>query len=128
MLSAKPGTLEFVSQKDEFGGFVHCAGQATPWNSHLGSEEYETDARMVEETAGADGKTGDIYYDETAKFFGGDATKLSPYFYGWSPEVKIGADGKAVYAKHYAMGRFSHELSFVMPDKKPYICRMTAPT
>jgi secreted PhoX family phosphatase len=117
-LSAKPGTLEFISQKDEFGGFVHCAGQATPWNSHLGSEEYETDARMVGETAGADGKTGDVYYDETAKFFGGDATKMSPYFYGWSPEVKIGADGKAVYAKHYAMGRFSHELSFVMPDKK----------
>lgn len=117
-LSAKEGTLEFISQKDEFGGFVHCAGQATPWNSHLGSEEYETDARWVEANAGADGKTGDIYYDETAKFFGGDATKLNPYFYGWSPEVKIAQDGSAIYTKHYAMGRFSHELSFVMPDNK----------
>ena len=117
-LSAKSGTLEFISQKDDFGGFVHCAGQATPWNSHLGSEEYETNAKWVEENAGADGKTGDIYYDETAKFFGGDATKLNPYFYGWSPEVKINLDGSANYTKHYAMGRFSHELSFVMPDEK----------
>ena len=117
-LSAKAGTLEFISQKDEFGGFVHCAGQATPWNSHLGSEEYETDAKWVEENAGADGMTGNIYYDETAKFFGGDATKLNPYFYGWTPEVKINKDDSAAYAKHYAMGRFSHELSFVMPDNK----------
>lgn len=117
-LTPKTGSLEFISQKDDFGGFVHCAGQATPWNSHLGSEEYETDARFVEENAGADGLTGDKYYDETAKFFGGDATKLNPYFYGWSPEVKIGADGKAQYAKHYSMGRFSHELAYVMPDEK----------
>ncbi|MFA5234121.1 MAG: alkaline phosphatase PhoX [Sulfurimonas sp.] len=117
-LTPKTGSLEFISQKDDFGGFVHCAGQATPWNSHLGSEEYETDARFVEENAGADGLTGNKYYDETAKFFGGDATKLNPYFYGWSPEVKIGADEKAQYTKHYSMGRFSHELAYVMPDEK----------
>ncbi len=84
----------------------------------MGSEEYESDARAVEETANAQGITGNRYYDETAKFFGGDATKLNPYFYGWTPEVKIKADGTPDYSKHYSMGRFSHELSFVMPDKK----------
>lgn len=79
-LSPKKDTLKFISQKSEFGGFVHCAGQATPWNSHLGSEEYESDARAVEANADANGITGNKYYDETAKFFGGDATKLNPYF------------------------------------------------
>ena len=118
VLSPKKDTLQFISQKEEFGGFVHCAGQATPWNSHLGSEEYESDARAVEADADATGITGNAYYDETAKFFGGDATKLNPYFYGWTPEVKIKSDGTPEYTKHYSMGRFSHELSYVMPDNK----------
>ena len=116
-LTAKAGTLEFISQKDEFGGFVHCAGQKTPWESHLGSEEYEPNARAVE-TSGLDAATGSKYYDETAKFWGGDFTKMNPYYYGWTPEVKISSTGEAEYSKHYAMGRFSHELSYVMPDNK----------
>ncbi len=123
-LAPKADTLQFISQKDEFGGFVHCAGQTTPWNSHLGSEEYETDARLVEENVDPEtGLVGDlggdeVYYNETAKFFGGDATKLNPYYYGWTPEVQIDENGAPVYMKHYSMGRFSHELSYVMPDDK----------
>ena len=114
-LSAKPGTLKFISQKDEFGGFVHCAGQTTPWNSHLGSEEYPNDAKAIENVTGA---TGNKYYDETVKFWGNDYSKLNPYYYGWTPEVKIEVDGSAKYMKHYSMGRFSHELAYVMPDQK----------
>jgi len=117
-LSAKDGSLKFISQKDEFGGFVHCAGQKTPWESHLGSEEYEPDARGVQENADANGITGNKYYDETAKFWKNDATLMSPYYYGWSPEVKIDSSGNAEYFKHYSMGRFSHELAYVMPDEK----------
>jgi uncharacterized protein len=118
-LSVKPDSLEFISQKAGFGGFVHCAGQRTPWESHLGSEEYETDARRVLQEANATtGLTGDIYYDELAKYWGGDITKASPYYYGWTPEITIASDGKAQYTKHYSMGRMSHELSFVMPDEK----------
>jgi hypothetical protein len=117
-LIAKEDTLKFISQKDEFGGFVHCAGQTTPWQSHLGSEEYETDAKSVELNADEEtGLTGSKYYDEVAKFWGNDATKMTPYYYGWTPEVKI-ESGEPVYTKHYAMGRMSHELSYVMPDEK----------
>lgn len=118
-LSVKDNSLKYVSQKDGFGGFVHCAGQTTPWQSHLGSEEYENNARAVEADADATtGLTGNKYYDETAKYWGDDATKMSPYYYGWTPEVSIDASGNAVYAKHYSMGRMSHELSYVMPDQK----------
>jgi len=115
ILSAKKDTLKFISQKDEFGGYVHCAGQTTPWNSHLGSEEYESNARLIENFSGA---TGDKYYDETAKFWGNDFNKTNPYYYGWTPEVQIKTDGSAKYMKHYSMGRFSHELAYVMPDQK----------
>ena len=108
-LTAKPGTLQFVSQKDEFGGWTHCAGMTTPWESHLGSEEYEPDAKSPEGT----------YYDEvTARFWQGDANKNNPYYYGWTPEVQVKADGTASFFKHYSMGRMAHELAYVMPDKK----------
>ena len=116
-VSVVPNTLEFISQKDYHGGWVHCAGQSTPWNSHLGSEEYEPDAKSVQAAVQADGTTGDKYYDELAKYFGGDATKSNPYYWGWNPEVTI-TNGKSSYTKHYSMGRFSHELSYVMPDEK----------
>lgn len=115
-LTPKPNSLQFISQKSEFGGFTHCAGMVTPWNSHLGSEEYESDARFVEQSKG--GKTGEAYYDDLSKYFAGDSKKVNPYFYGWIPEVKIEADGTPDYTKHYAMGRFSHEVSYIMPDKK----------
>ncbi|MBU1668442.1 DUF839 domain-containing protein [bacterium] len=117
-LTPKKDTLQYVSQKSEFGGFTHCAGVVTPWNSHLGSEEYEADARDVEVNRDIKGWSKNSYYNETAKFFGGDMNQSNPYYYGWVPEVKISADGTPNYSKHYAMGRFSHEVSYVMPDKK----------
>lgn len=117
VLSVKDNSLEYISQKDEFGGYVHCAGQTTPWQSHLGSEEYEPDAREVEDT-NLTGPTGNAYYDTAVNFWKGDYSKMNPYYYGWVPEVSIDAEGNAVYTKHYSMGRFSHELSFVMPDNK----------
>lgn len=107
-LSLKEGTLQFVSQKDEFGGWVHCAGMTTPWNSHLGSEEYEPNA-----------KSPSGYYDEvTLRYWGGDANLNNPYYYGWTPEVQVNTDGTPNYIKHYSMGRFAHELAYVMPDNK----------
>jgi len=106
-LTAKADTLKYISQKAEFGGWVHCAGQRTPWNSHLASEEYEVNAKSP---------TSDTYYKEFAKFW--KDKSYSPYYYGWTPEVKIGENYEPTYAKHYSMGRFSHELAYVMPDNK----------
>jgi secreted PhoX family phosphatase len=107
-LTPKTDTLKYISQKAGFGGFVHCAGQKTPWNSHLSSEEYEPDSKSPD---------GNSYYTELTKYWGGDASKVSAYYYGWTPEIKI-ENSEPVYSKHYSMGRFSHELSYVMPDNK----------
>jgi secreted PhoX family phosphatase len=112
-LSVKPHTLRFISQKDEFGGYVHCAGMKTPWESHLGSEEYPADARKRT----LDGKI-DLYYNYVKAYWRGDLSVANPYYYGWTPEIKVDNEGNVTYTKHYSMGRFSHELAYVMPDRK----------
>ena len=115
----KDGKLTALSTKNidfsEFNGlWVTCAGSVTPWGSHLGSEEYEPDAKKVQE----DGSINP-YYNAMGDYFGGDLKALNPYDYGWTPEVTVlNEKGDVEVQKHYTMGRFAHELAYVMPDKK----------
>jgi secreted PhoX family phosphatase len=102
-LSTRPIDLSGVR-----GGRLHCAGSVTPWNSHLGSEEYEPDAREP-----------DADLTSMADYFGGDPGELNPYNYGWAVEVKVLDEaGGTEVIKHYAMGRRSLELAYVMPDRR----------
>ncbi len=127
-LSAKPNTLEYISQKDGFGGWVHCAGMTTPWESHLGSEEYEPNARAVEANLDPVTQlTGNGYYDEVTKYYWQDennsnaAANNNPYYYGYIPEVAVDATAATpayTYAKHFSMGRAAWEMAYVMPDEK----------
>ncbi|HET8881357.1 MAG TPA: alkaline phosphatase PhoX [Solimonas sp.] len=82
-----------------------CAGSVTPWNTHLGSEEYEANARNGEASASS-----------MASYLAGGAT--NPYFWGFPVEVAVSEAGAATVTKHYSMGRFAHELSYVLPDRK----------
>lgn len=89
------------------GLWIPCAGSVSPWGTHLGSEEYEPDASLVYKTK------------PMTDYFSGDSTKVKLYNYGWTPEVKIlNKNGDVNITKHYAMGRFSHELAYVLPDNK----------
>ena len=110
------------------GGWAHCAGSVTPWRTHLGSEEYEPDARR------RDPKTGaiDAKYNAMAAYYspsGPEADdspypvaaqlQLNPYNYGWPVEVEVlNAQGETRVIKHHAMARVSLELAYVMPDQK----------
>lgn len=98
------------------GGWVHCAGSVTPWQTHLGSEEYEPDAKQWR-----DGEVDD-YNAAMARYFGADPADalsvMNPYDYGYPIEIVVTDYDNATVAKHYAMGRIAYELSYVMPDER----------
>lgn len=104
------------------GGWVHCAGSVTPWGTHLGSEEYEPDARKVDATTGAFAS----YNNSQALYFGldpadttaGAFSSMNVYNYGWQIEVKVNSFADVTPTKHYSMGRVAHELGKVMPNQK----------
>lgn len=109
-------------EKIDFSGtkglWIPCNGSLSPWNTHLGSEEYEPDARTFEAEIGTDKDATNVR--KFAKlYFGKDgAKKANPYWYGFVPEITVKKDGTATAVKHYSTGRFSKELMQVMPDQK----------
>lgn len=125
-LSVKENSMQYISQKDGFGGWVHCAGMTTPWNSHLGSEEYEPDARktIMDPTTKL---TGNARFDEVTQYYWNDENNANatydnnPYYYGYIPEVTVdgsGATAAYTYTKHFSMGRAAWEMGYVMPDER----------
>ena len=116
---AKTGELKETSvKKIDFsavnGLWIPCNGSLSPWNTHLGSEEYEPDARLFLDAASQTRSQVETF----AQFYFGDKAKANPYFYGYSPEITVDNSGEASVVKHYSTGRFSHELMKVMPDNK----------
>lgn len=101
------------------GGAINtCAGQISPWNTLISSEEYEIDARKVP-NADVPAKGDDYNWRYMAKYTRTPATELSAYGYGWIPEVSlVNAEGETKITRHLAMGRFSHEVAIVLPDEK----------
>ena len=98
------------------GGWVHCAGSVTPWGTHLGSEEYEPDAKQWRDGAITE------YNAAMATYFGATPAEagsvMNPYDYGYPVEIKVDGFDSARVEKHYAMGRIALELGYVMPDRK----------
>jgi uncharacterized protein len=91
------------------GLWITCGASLSPWNTHLSSEEYEPDAATL--------STNDQFKAYSKNLYG-DETKARAYHYGHLPEVTVNADGTGTIKKHYCLGRISHELIQVMPDKR----------
>jgi secreted PhoX family phosphatase len=114
--------LKNVDMSAVNGLWIPCAGSLSPWNTHLGSEEYEPDARAFEEKPLApfwtENKTDSPWLQAMSIWFAGDNSKIKPYNYGTTPEVAVKADGTTNVVKHQALGRISRELAQVMPDQR----------
>ncbi|TRZ55352.1 MAG: DUF839 domain-containing protein [Rhodocyclaceae bacterium] len=96
------------------GLWIPCAGARSPWNTHLGSEEYEPDARCeVDSTYAAASGSACIAMEYSARMsafrtlYG--ASTASPYHYGLVPEVTIAADGTSSVKMWHTPGRISRE-------------------
>lgn len=102
------------------GLWIPCAGSLSPWNTHLGSEEYEPDARCLETGTCADlyGKDSYMAALTSMNAYFGDTITAKPYNYGVTPEVTVKADGATTVVAHRASGRISRELMQVMPDSR----------
>eukprot|EP00130_Batrachochytrium_dendrobatidis_P008288 XP_006683163.1 hypothetical protein BATDEDRAFT_92910 [Batrachochytrium dendrobatidis JAM81] len=95
------------------GVWTPCAGVLSPWNTHLGSEEYEPDALAHEKNPENSKVT------QFARNYYQDANVVgNPYLYGHTTEITVSPNGKAEAVKHYSMGRLSFENVAVAPDNR----------
>jgi secreted PhoX family phosphatase len=95
------------------GTWNTCNASVTPWNTGLTSEEYPADSQAE-------------YEEDWQPFVAGMQAHLghapNPFAFGYIIELTPAGgeeDGiGTVMTKHYAMGRFSHEMALVLPDSK----------
>lgn len=90
------------------GLWITCGASLSPWNTHLSSEEYEPDAFNPK----------DMRFKAFSRKLFGDELIANPYHYGHLPEVTVHPDGTGSITKYYCLGRISHELVEVMPDRR----------
>lgn len=114
-----------------------CSGKVTPWNTHLGSEEHEPDAKLMEGTlaefiaAYEEGNTHAKNVMHFMRYYGFysanvtteeefDALKevFNPYKFGHVTELSIEEDGSTKTQKWYTTGRVSIENPEIMPDNQ----------
>ena len=114
------------------GVWTPCAGSVTPWETHLGSEEYEPNAKFFFESTDNTGydkwpmdKVRPFlrYWGVYEPFDGFNKDKaiaagFHPYRYGYPWETVVSADFTETTTKLYAHGRLAYEMSYVMPDEK----------
>ena len=112
--------LKNINMAGIHGLWIPCAGSLSPWNTHLGSEEYEPDARCLETNTCADlyGKDSYLAALTSMNTYFGDTTTAKAYNYGLLPEVTVKADGATTVVAHRTSGRISRELLQVMPDHR----------
>lgn len=112
------GKLTVTDIKPIDFSYVHglmkpCAGSLSPWNTHLGSEEADVDARAHEADPTKSSATA------FARSFNNDPNAIgNPYYYGHIPEVTVKADSSTSVVKHYSLGRMSFEHVKVLPDQR----------
>lgn len=110
----KTGALKLVKYHNvdtskAHGLWITCGASLSPWNTHLSSEEYEPDTIAL---------AANKQFAAFSKNLYGDAAKANPYHYGHLPEIVVNPDGTGTVKKHYCLGRISHELVQVMPDRR----------
>jgi len=107
------------------GLWIPCAGSLSPWNTHLGSEEYEPDARCEDPAyaATSGGACLSMEYSTRMSAFRTlyGASTASPYNYGLVPEVSVAVDGTSSVKMWHSLGRISREKAQFFADSRTAI-------
>eukprot|EP01023_Acetabularia_acetabulum_P065554 TRINITY_DN869_c1_g1_i5.p1 TRINITY_DN869_c1_g1~~TRINITY_DN869_c1_g1_i5.p1 ORF type:complete len:693 (-),score=160.75 TRINITY_DN869_c1_g1_i5:162-2240(-) len=124
--------LRYINTTDVGGIWSPCGGSVSPWNTHLGGEEYPPNARYFREVNSFEEFLSKDRFIGTKvlywmKFYGfypkwvdiyNMRAHIKPYRYGYNFEVSVSPEGSTTVVKHFSMGRTSIELPRVMPDNK----------
>lgn len=115
LLTAK--SYRNVSFAGVSGGWIHCGSTLSSWNTHVGSEEYEPDAKVRGGGAKASGSDDATDIHSFSSYYFGSAATANPYRYGLVPEVTVAANGTASVVKHHAPGRYAREMQIAASDE-----------
>jgi len=130
---------KYVPVNTDDGIWTPCSGSVTPYGTHIGSEEYEPDAREYERLLNAEDVDGLLTFGYGAsalqmQYFGFDPenniptiedwnTTFFPYKYGHNWEFKVlDSEGNFDLKKTYATGRIAFEMCLLSPDSKTMYC------
>lgn len=105
---------------DVNGGWIHCGSTLSDWNTHIGSEEYEPDAKTREGLPIANGSDDTTDINSFSNYYFGNKDTANPYHYGLVPEIYVYPRGVKV-VKHYAPGRFAREMLEIAADGRTTI-------
>jgi secreted PhoX family phosphatase len=103
------------------GGWIHCGATLSSWGTHIGSEEYEPDAKVRGGGAKSEGSDDKTDIASFSHWYFGDPAAANAYRYGVVPEVSVSADGTAKAEAHYAPGRFAREMQMLASDDRTSI-------
>jgi len=103
-----------------WGTAANCFGSMSPWGTPLTSEEWVVDSAVDTTTSPSwnnpEAVATDARLGRMWQMTAPDAP--NPYNYGYIAEVTEPLADEPVIVKHFAMGRYEHENSTVMPDGK----------
>jgi hypothetical protein len=120
-----PSETHNIDFKALGGVWKPSGGSVTPWETHLSGEKQEPDARRFQEVQSINEIDPKIISmlrylcQNEAQDMDTIRTCFNPYLYGHPIEVTVDIENEISNVnKRYALGRFSIEQAYVMPDEK----------
>jgi len=102
---------------DNIGGTAaNCFGSVSPWGTPLSSEEWIVNTTVDSTTDASWNDPANTSTDNIEALTAPDFP--NPYRYGYTVEITNATSDAPVPVKHYTIGRYEHENSTVMPDRR----------
>jgi secreted PhoX family phosphatase len=98
------------------GTAANCFGSVSPWGTPLTSEEWIVRSDVNSTTDASWNDPANTSTDNMEALTAPDFP--NPYRYGYIAEVTAPTSDAPIIVKHFTVGRYEHENSTVMPDRK----------